>query len=112
MLEPGDSFAGFSLGDQQYQPLKTFLTRDSKGYSEQLLAKTYVFVRDAKVRAYVTLVCGEIQAEKPDMADLEGAQYRYQHYPAMKIARLAVHKEFRKFGLGRELVDLSLGLSA
>ncbi|WP_439521822.1 GNAT family N-acetyltransferase [Marivita sp.] len=109
LLEPGDSFAGFSLGDAQFQPLKTFLKRDAKKFSEQLLAKTYVFAIENKVVAYVTLVCGEIASERDDIADLDGAEFHYDHYPAMKIARLAVSKQYRKYGLGRSLVDFSLG---
>jgi GNAT superfamily N-acetyltransferase len=109
-LEPGDSFAGFSLGDPLYQPLKTFLTCDSKKFTEQLLARTYVLADGHVLRAYVTLVCGEIAAER-DIADLDGAEYRYDHYPAIKIARLAVDKRFRKYDFGRALVTFSVGIS-
>lgn len=110
LLEPGDRFAGFSLGDSQFQPLKTFLTRDAKKFADQFLAKTYVIAEADLVRAYVTLVCGEVAAER-DIADLDGADFRYEHFPALKIARLAVHAKYRKFALGRTLVDFSVGRS-
>ena len=68
---------------------------------------------DVKVVAYVTLVCGEITAERDDLADFVGADFRYEHYPAMKIARLAVTKQYRSadYKFGRKLVDFSLGRS-
>jgi len=98
------------LGDAQFQPLKTFLTRDSKKFAAQKLARTYVIVTDSKVCAYATLVCGEIAAER-DIADLDGADFRYEHFPAVKIARLAVHKKYRDFSLGRTLIEFSVGRS-
>ena len=59
--------------------------------------------------AYVTLVCGQIEAaENARALNLEGADYRYSHYPAVKIARLAVTTPYRRFGLGRRLVAFSL----
>ena len=115
-LEPSDSFAGFSLGDAEFNPLKTFLKRDSKKFSEELLARTYVIAEGRKVVAYITLVCGEIASEKEtDLANLDGAEYRYDHYPAVKIARLAVSTKYKtdvdgeKLRLGSQLVDFSLG---
>ena len=111
-IEPGDRFAGFSMGDGIFQPLKTFLTRDAKEFGRQRLARTYVFVTDENaVVAYVSLVCGEIAAENDNEVELEAAQYRYDHYPAIKIARLAVRTNLRGSGLGKELVSFSLGLA-
>lgn len=109
-LEPGDSLAGFSMGDQQFQPLKTFIKRDAKEFAKQKLAKTYVICRcPSKIVAYVTLVCGEIAAESDNHVHLDGAEYRYDHYPAIKIARLAVTKNLRQSGLGATLVSFSIG---
>jgi ribosomal protein S18 acetylase RimI-like enzyme len=110
-IEPGDSVAGFSLGDALHTPLKTFLTKHAKRYHEQGLAFTYCIFDQGKntARAYMTLVCGEVAAEPstgPAMID-----YRYPHYPAVKIARLAVHKDFRTYRFGQKLVSLALGIS-
>ena len=108
LLEPGDAFTGFSLGNARFQPLKTFLKRDSKKFLEQLLASTYVLAESNVVRACVTLVCGEVTAEK-DIADQVEAEFRYQHYPAVKIARLAVDSRYRGLGFGRKLVEFAVG---
>jgi len=111
-IQPGDKFAGFSMGDAQFQPLKTFLTRDAKEFNRQRLARTYVFVdADDKIAAYISLVCGEIAAAQDNAVELDGAQYRYDHYPAVKIARLAVRTNLRGGGVGVELVNFGFGLA-
>ena len=107
-LQPDDRVNRFSSGDKQFQPLKTFLQRDSKKFQEQFLARTYVMVDGNLVRAYVTLVCGEITAEK-NITDLDGAEFKNEHFPAMKIARLAVDSKYRKSGYGQKLVDFAVG---
>lgn len=75
------------------------------------MARTYgAFSVDApnKLIAYITLVCGQIELEDPDLGD--GVDYRYDHYPAVKIARLATDSRLRKSGIGKALVDFSLGV--
>ena len=96
------------MGDPQFQPLKTFLVRDSKKFLKHLLAQTYVVAEGKVVLAYATLICGEITAEI-ETADPDGAEFRYEHYPAVKIARLAVDRRYRKHGLGTKLVEFSVG---
>lgn len=59
---------------------------------------------------YITLVCGEVVTDDGDDCLIEGVDYRYRQYPAVKIARLAVDKSLqRRAGLGRHLVDIALG---
>jgi ribosomal protein S18 acetylase RimI-like enzyme len=111
-IEPGDIVTGFSLGNPAYNPLKTFLRRDAKTYHANDLGKTFGLFEtyDPKyLRAYITLVCGEIevQAGEPRIEDVE---FRYPTYPAVKIARLAVDRRFRRRGLGETLVHFALGI--
>ena len=62
----------------------------------------------------MTLVCGEISAvpEGSVLAD-PSVRYPYSHFPAVKIARLAVDRRLQGLGLrlGSRLVDLALGIS-
>jgi GNAT superfamily N-acetyltransferase len=108
----GDRVTGLSLGDPAFTPLKTFVQRHAKAYAEQMLAKSYGVFEGDRLVGYVTLVCGQIEVEEgeptPDVGD---AQFEYRHYPAVKIARLAVDRRYRGAGLGRHLVDFSLGLA-
>ena len=112
-IEPGDKLTGLSLGNPAFTPLKTFLQRHAHKYETQSLARTYAaFTGDPqKVVAYVTLVCGEIVTDDSDtdlLLDPE-VDFNYRHYPAVKIARLAVGQKFQKAGLGKALVNLALG---
>ncbi len=114
-IEPGDKLSGLSLGLAEHQPLKTFLLRDAAKYHESNLAKTYgAFLSDSdtpkKAVGYVTLVCGEIATEAQLQA-VETATFNYPHYPALKIARLAVNKNLQGGGLGRRLTRLAIGIA-
>lgn len=112
-IEPGDRLTGLSLGDAAFAPLKTFLQRHAHTYEAQSLARTYAaFHADtARVVGYVTLVCGEVVVDDCDerLVHEPGLKYLYNHYPAIKIARLAVDRRANGLGLGRTLVNLALG---
>ncbi|WP_374625275.1 GNAT family N-acetyltransferase [Devosia sp.] len=120
-IEPGDTVTGLSLGHADFVPLKTYLQKDAKAHQEQSLARTYgVFLDDEplRVRAYVTLVCGEIASEPggsgvSGLGHGDGLHYPYRQYPAVKIARLAVDHRLqgRKLHIGTMLVDLSVGIA-
>jgi GNAT superfamily N-acetyltransferase len=111
-IEPGDTFTGFSLGDPAFNPLKTFLRRDAQKYHVEDLGRTYGLFEDREpkriIRAYITLVCGEIEVQAGQPV-VEGVEFRYLTYPAVKIARLAVDHRFRRRGLGEALVQFALG---
>jgi ribosomal protein S18 acetylase RimI-like enzyme len=113
LIKPGDRLTGLSLGDG-FTALKTFLQRHAKAYHEKSLARTYgVFDRGKqnKVVAYITLVCGEIVVGESDNDILQDSEiyYKYPHYPAIKIARLAVDMKYRGNEIGTTLVNLALG---
>ncbi|WP_052732057.1 GNAT family N-acetyltransferase [Devosia geojensis] len=120
-IEAGDTVTGLSLGHEDFTPLKSYLQKDAKKHHEQSLARTYgVFLEDEprRVKAYITLVCGEIVTDPgengPDgLVAEDGLHYPYRQYPAVKIARLAVDKRLKAQNLkiGSKLVELSIGIS-
>lgn len=115
-IQPGDALTGLSLGDPAFLPLKTFVRRHAQVYERQNLSRTYGAFDVAngnKLLGYVTLVCGEVALQNGDDALVHGedVQYSYLQYPAVKIARLAVDRRFRKKGIGEELVNLALGIA-
>ena len=59
----------------------------------------------------MTLVGGEIVADPDEVNLTKDPAYRYRHFPAVKIARLAVDKNVRNNGLGKVLIDLALGIA-
>lgn len=123
-IEPGDKLTGLSLGDEAFRALKTFLSRDARSYHNRNLARTYAAFVDGvasrkdptppkKLIAYVTLVCGEVTVDSEDgrLIEDEGVEYRYKHYPALKIARLAVDRRYWGNDIGSALVSLALGIA-
>lgn len=112
-IKSGDKLIGLSLGDDLYTPLKTFLQKHALKYEAQSLARTYgAFASDTKkIVGYITLVCGEVVTGDGDgrLVQEPGLQYHYNHYPAVKIARLAVDKRNSRLRLGTNLVNLALG---
>lgn len=111
-IEPGDTVTGLSLGDQVFTPLKIFVRKHAKAYTEQMLATSYGVFQGTKLVGYVTLVCGQIEVDAGQPApDLGDAHFHYRHYPAVKIARLAVDHRYRGAGIGRRLVEFGLGIA-
>jgi GNAT superfamily N-acetyltransferase len=111
-IKAGDRLTGLSLGDPAFTPLKIFAQKHAKNYAEQMLAKSYGVFEGQKLLGYVALVCGQIEVDGGEPApDVGNARFDYKHYPAVKIARLAVDQRYRKTGLGGRLVDFSLGLA-
>jgi predicted N-acetyltransferase YhbS len=114
-IEPGDRFTGLSLGNPNFTPLKTYASRHAASHHNANLAKTYAAFgteQPKKAVGYITLVCGQIDSERA-LADLGAdVQYDYDHYPAIKIARLAVDHRYKGRGIGQTLVKLALGIVA
>jgi GNAT superfamily N-acetyltransferase len=115
-IEAGDRFTGLSLGHQDFAPLKAYLKKEAQKHHEQSLAKTYGVYQeddDLRVRAYITLVAGEVAIDDGDaqLVPANGFTFNYKHYPAVKIARLAVDTGLRNQNVGRTLVDLAIGIT-
>lgn len=111
-VEDGDDPRGLSLGHADFQPLKTFVERDAQDYSRRMLAKPCGVFDGKKLLAYVSLLCSQIEVVLlPSPLDSDGAEYRHDEYPALKIARLAVDGRHRGKGLGRLLVQHGLGIA-
>jgi GNAT superfamily N-acetyltransferase len=109
-IQPGDKLTGLSLGSQEFTPLKIFLQRHARKFHERGLGRTYVACVENSVIAYITIVCGQIDADCQIKSKAGADDYPYEHFPAVKIARLAVHKDYREARLGHNLVNLALGI--
>lgn len=109
-LLPGDSFTSMRCGGEEFVPLKNFARTKAKKYNAQNLARTYVILDNARVAAYVTLVCSEVKSAEPLLAD-QGVDFTYEHYPAVKIARLLVDERYRGAKLGKSLVEFAIGVA-
>jgi ribosomal protein S18 acetylase RimI-like enzyme len=112
-IKPGDRLVGLSLGDAKFTPLKTYLQRNAAVHHNANLAKTYgsfTSSHPSRLVGYITLVCGQIELQR-ELADLgQEVEYGYDHYPAIKIARLAVDRRYKGRGIGQTLVKLALAI--
>jgi GNAT superfamily N-acetyltransferase len=106
-IEPEDKTSGFSLGSEEARLLKAFLHKDAKKYHSANISKTFVLVEmvtNPKIKGYLTLVCSEISHEG-SIELMECPQASKYNYPAIKLARLAIHKDIQRKGYGRGMID-------
>jgi GNAT superfamily N-acetyltransferase len=107
----------FDCGDSE---LNGFLFDDAVNYLIERLAKTYIFDDGEKTVAYWALLndslsikdLGDDITEKTyvkwykRIANTLNDGKRKKSYPAVKIGRLAVHKDYKGKGIGRDILDL------
>ena len=112
-ISKDDKVGSLSLGDANFKPLKSFLKNQSKELHSNNITKTYVLVdskEPLKVVGFISLVCSEItidDTQKPKNVICIG---RYDIFPAVKIARLAVSSKLQKNGLGGALIEHAIGI--
>ncbi|MCB2084162.1 MAG: GNAT family N-acetyltransferase [Sphingomonadaceae bacterium] len=114
-LEPAnlDQVNQFRMSHSDDKPLQNFIRRKARKSASANLTQTYV----AKVEntlpiiGYISVMCAEIKldnayeiGDKPD-ADI------YEYQPAVRISRLAVEDSYRGKNVGRELVEMAIGIT-
>lgn len=88
------------------------MRKEAKKLHHENLAKTFVLVEtgQSRVFAYVTTLCTHVSVQQFDRPD-QVEDFRYKDYPAIKLARLAVHSGLQGSGAGGQLVDFVIGLA-
>jgi GNAT superfamily N-acetyltransferase len=107
----------FGMGSSTLLPLKSFLQNQALDFQSSLIAQTYVVIAKnnnqndvKKVVGYITLTCSEIDLQDYyEIADCPQAN-KYEVLPAVKIARLAVDKNYRNYGIGKMLMQFVVSL--
>lgn len=89
----------FDCGDED---LNGFLLEDSFSNIENSLSKIYLCLYDCIVVAFFSLSADSIKINKQ-------LKINYPMYPAIKIGRLAVHKDFQRMHIGSILIDWIVG---
>jgi GNAT superfamily N-acetyltransferase len=77
------------------------MEEQSEGYNTTFLVKN----SDNFIIAYMSL-CSD--AIKLDYSERDNGQIGYETFPSLKIARLAVHKDHQKSGIGKLLIDYAV----
>ena len=104
-----DDTTKLSLGNEAYTPLKTFLKKTAFDFHQYEIAKTYVLINQAsspsRIWGYITLMNSEIVLNEGQRPQESAATSRYEAFPAVKIARLAVDKALQGNGFGTRFLD-------
>ena len=97
--------------------LNKFLFEDAKDYLAQMLAVTYLIEKDTETIAYFSLLNDNLRRNvRQDLSEEEGRIWnrlnrkmpnrkRKGTYPAVKIGRLAVSKEYAQNGFGKFMIQ-------
>lgn len=115
-MQSGDKFGSLKTGHEAFAPLKSFAKQKALKYEQANLSRTYVIEDkgEKRIAAYITLVCSEIKSAPANDVGAE-LDFRYPHFPAVKIARLLVDERYRggepRRGFGKTLVDFALGIA-
>ena len=89
----------FDCGDED---LNEFLLEDSFSNIRNSLSKIYLCLYKGFVVAFFSLSSDSIKINKQ-------LEINYPMYPAIKIGRLAVHKDFQRMHIGSILIDWIVG---
>lgn len=94
--------------DREDGALAVYLKANAKKHHDENISKTYVMVDEnaplpRPIVAYITILVSEVQNQAAKV-EAVGEGYTY-HWPAVKIARLAVDQRLKRQGLGRDLVS-------
>ena len=98
----------FDCGDSD---LNEFLTQDARFYEEQLLANTYILEDENEIVGYYSLLNDKISQTSLPKNLWRKLRKKIPHdkhlgsYPAVKIGRFAISKNYRGIGIGTNLIN-------
>lgn len=99
--------------DCNVSDLNSFFYDDALNYLAQLLAVTYVLEDESNTIAYFSLLNDKIINRDSETKQIISNaltrkipnEKRWDSYPAVKIGRFAIHKDYQKQGIGTKLVN-------
>jgi len=89
--------------------LNEFLRKDSLKYKEQLIANTFIVIYKDKVVAFFSMMNDSIKLKITETESTSELN-RLPEYPALKIGRLGVDKNFKGQGFGKFIIDFVVGV--
>lgn len=102
-------FGDFDCGDED---LNSFLLNDSKLFLKRLLSVTYLLYHDQDIVGYFSLSNDKISISETSKSSWRKVKKLFPHakhrsdYPAVKIGRLAISKNFQHQEIGTSIIDL------
>ena len=88
--------------------MEDFLRDEAYEEQEKGLSRTYLFIRDGRLIAYLSLCNDAIRLE---FEERDGMELPYTTVPAVKVARLAVSVDYQGKGLGKEALQFAVYVS-
>lgn len=91
--------------------MNEFLTDDAIPFQKKRIATTYIVIIDDKIAAYFSLLNDKISRTDVSKSAWRKLKKLFAHskhrsnYPAIKIGRFAVSKDFASKGLGSAIMD-------
>ena len=105
-LTNGQNVTGFCCEDKE---LENFLLQDALAHQKNMVATTYLCLFQLKPVGYFSICTDAISLDETEKQSSFGKDKPYRDYPALKIARLATHKDYQKRGIGTYMVKLAIG---
>ena len=102
-LRPEDDVSYFSCTDEG---LNEFIKEEALAYQRERMGNTYLVFYEEKVVAYFTQSVDAIRVQKMPYDERISEFEHMEYYPALKIGRLAVDKNYEKQGIGSFLLSL------
>nr|WP_320160471.1 GNAT family N-acetyltransferase [uncultured Methanoregula sp.] len=111
LLGAAHDLSGFHSSEPE---LDEFLKEDAFVNQNDLISVTRLVFWNGNLIGFFTLVNESIEVRAVEACDREES-YHFRKYPALKIARLATHSDYERFGVGRSMLrkifTISISLS-
>jgi len=100
LLDVDHDLSGFHSSEPE---LDEFLKEDALTNQENLISVTRLVFFKGDLVGFFTLINDSIEVRAVEECDREET-YQFRKFPALKIARLATHSDFERFGIGRSML--------
>ncbi|MCR5807742.1 MAG: GNAT family N-acetyltransferase [Oscillospiraceae bacterium] len=112
-VEPDIMLSGLNAKERRRvrkhsQDMENFLRNEAYEDQEKGLSRTYLFVYDSRLIAYLSLCNDAIRLE---FEERDNMNLPYTTIPAVKVARLAVSAAYQGKGLGKEALQFAVYVS-
>jgi hypothetical protein len=104
LLNAGHDLSGFCSAEPE---LDEFLKEDALVNQNNLISVTRLVFWKGNLVGFFTLINDSIEVRTVEACDRE-EDYHFRKYPALKIARLATHSDYERFGIGRSMLEEDL----
>jgi GNAT superfamily N-acetyltransferase len=90
--------------------LEDFLVEDALNQSKQSINRTFLWIskKEKILLSYITICADAISLDGIKKAEMRDIGVKYKSLPALKIGRMAVHKNFVRRGIGKRMISFAI----